>query len=328
MNTDTQRLTGQRSPRSQGTALVVPTLNAGEDFNRWLDALKIQTVIPERLLLIDSSSTDDTVRRAQEAGFEAVSIERSDFSHGGTRQMAVERLDDSEIIIFLTQDAVLASRDAIETLLEWFEDPKVAAAYGRQLPRPGADVIEAHARLFNYPEHDRVKTREDIPLLGIKTAFISNSFAAYRRDVLVSMGGFPRHTIQNEDTFTASRMILSGWKVAYSGQSAVYHSHALGYTQEFKRYFDIGVFHARDPWIRQSFGQASGEGRRFVFSELRYVFRNRPGATPSVLLRSALKLLGYKLGNKEQALPLWLKKRFSANKSYWHSRSNRQERAS
>jgi len=299
------------------TALVLPAVNAESILPAWLEAFRAQTFKPERLVLVDSSSNDKTVDIMREAGFEIVVIRREDFSHGGTRQMCVEQLAESDILVFLTQDAVLASNRAVEKLLAAFDDPKVGAVYGRQLPRSGADPIEAHARLFNYPDASEIKSMSDIPRLGIKTVFISNSFAAYRRTALMAAGGFPRHTIQNEDTYTASKLILAGWKVVYSAGAAVYHSHHFNYRQEFRRYFDIGVFHARDRWIRQSFGQAGGEGLRYVRSELRYLRERKPSAIPSALIRTTLKLAGFKLGNRESSLPVWLKKKLSGNREYW-----------
>lgn len=306
-----------RVPEGLRSALVLPTLNAGDDFALWLAALREQTYRPDHLLLIDSSSTDDTVDLARDFGFTIATIEREDFSHGGTRQKAVESLGEFDVIVFLTQDARLAKPCALEALLAHFRDDKVAAAYGRQLPRLCADPIEAHARLFNYPEGTEVRSSEDIPRLGLKTSFISNSFAAYRRDCLEQIGGFPENTIQNEDTHAASRLILAGWKVAYVSEAVVYHSHPFTMGQEFRRYFDIGVFHARERWIREKFGSAGGEGMRFVRSELRHLWKERPSAIPSALIRTGLKLAGFKLGNSERMLPTALKKRLSANKSYW-----------
>jgi len=311
-------------PGVQVTALVLPTLNAGIEFSHWLSGLREQDYRPDRLLLVDSSSTDQTVELARDYGFEIMIIVRREFSHGRTRQMCVERLADTDIIIFLTQDAVLASPQALSHLLKRFEDPKVGAVYGRQLPRLGAGAIEAHARLFNYPEASEVRTSDDIPRLGLKTSFISNSFAAWRRKALVEVGGFPSNTIQNEDTHAASRMILAGWKIAYAAEACVYHSHPFTWRQEFQRYFDIGVFHGRNPWIREKFGEAGGEGYRFVRSELKYLRRHQPSAIPSAMIRTVLKLVGYKIGHHERRLPLWVKRLFSANRRYWVNSAKRE----
>lgn len=307
------------------TALVLPTLNAAETLGEWQDALNEQTYSPDRLLLIDSSSDDATVEIARNAGFDIHVIARHEFNHGGTRQRSVEMLSGYDLVVFMTQDAVLASKDSLENLLSWFDDPKVAAAYGRQLPRKQARPIEAHARLFNYPRQTLVKSRKDIPTLGIKTGFISNSFAAYRREALIEVGGFPSHTIQNEDTYTASRMILAGWKVVYASDAPVYHSHPFRIGDEFRRYFDIGVFHARAPWIQREFGGANGEGLRYVRSEICFLLRRQPLAIPSAFARTAAKLVGYKLGHQERRLPQWFKRKCSVNRRYWGSPADRKE---
>jgi rhamnosyltransferase len=241
-------------------------------------------------------------------------ITRAEFNHGGTRQMGVDMMPEADIIAFLTQDALLANPDAIDLLLAAFADESVGAAYGRQLPHRNAGPIAAHARLFNYPPESQLRGLEDRERFGIKTAFISNSFAAYRRSALMQAGGFPADTIMNEDTYVAGRMLASGWKIAYCADAQVFHSHDYRFLDEFKRYFDIGVFHTHTPWLQQLFGGASGEGRRYVLSELRYLLKRAPWLIPSALLRTALKLLGFKLGG---SLPRTVSPYFSLHRSYW-----------
>lgn len=299
--------------------LIVPTLNAGETWPQWLRALAEQTRQPNRLLLIDSSSTDHTVALARKHGFDIRVIDKAAFNHGGTRQWGVELLHDMDLLVFLTQDALLADAHAIENLLAAFADPAVATAYGRQLPHLNASLIAAHARLFNYPQQKQVRGLADHQRFGIKTVFTSNSFAAYRRDALMQVGGFPAHTIMNEDTFVAGLMLKTDWKIAYCADAQVFHSHEYGFTDEFKRYFDIGVFHANSPWLQQTFGGAAGEGRQFVLSELVYLVKFAPGLIASAIIRTGLKGLGYKLGLLHKHLPTALKPYLSMHKAYWQS---------
>ena len=68
--------------------------------------------------------------------------------------------------------------------------------------------------------------------------------------------------------------ILSGYTLAYVGEAKVYHSHSYTVWEEFKRYFDIGVFHQRENWILNSFGKAEGEGAKYVKSELKFLLKN------------------------------------------------------
>ncbi len=186
-------------------------------------------------------------------------ISRSSFNHGRTRQLAADLCPEADIIIYMTQDAILASPDSVKNILTGFNDEKVGAVCGRQLPYPDASPIAAHARLFNYPAVSSVKSKDDIKRIGIKAAFLSNSFAAYRRTALMDVGGFPSNIIFGEDTYVAARMLLAGWKVAYAAEATCYHSHNYRIVEEFRRYFDIGIFHSQEKWFISLLGKAEGE---------------------------------------------------------------------
>jgi GT2 family glycosyltransferase len=296
--------------------VIVPTLNAANDWPRLASRL-LESTAADRVLILDSSSDDETENLARVAGFRVHTIARAEFNHGGTRQLAAELLPDAEILVFLTQDVELVQPDAISLLLEAFTDLTVAAAFGRQLPRSGATPSEANARFYNYPAQSGVRTLASREQLGFKTIFISNSFAAYRRDALMAVGGFPCDVIFGEDTITAAKLLLAGWNIAYVAEAKVYHSHSYTWKQEFRRYFDIGVLHRRESWMLQEFGSAGGEGGRFVLSELRYLWPRYWWLIPSALIRTAAKLVGYRLGRVEKKLSVGLKRRLSMNRRFW-----------
>lgn len=300
-------------------AVVVPTYNAGNLWQDWLiNTGRQQGITPNQVLVIDSSSNDQTVVLAQQAGFQPHIIGKKEFNHGGTRQLAVSLLpEDTDVVVFLTQDALLATNDAIQKLVVVFEDEQVGCAYGRQLPHADATVLAAHARLFNYGEQSYIRTLADVPSYGIKTAFLSNSFAAYRVSALKKVGGFPLDTIFAEDMMVAAKMLQENYAVAYVADACVYHSHDYTPMQEFKRYFDMGVLHVREAWLLQQLGKPVGEGKRFVLSEWRYVLKQAPWLWPLSVLNTAMKWLGYTLGKQEAKLPLSLKKRLTMHKGYW-----------
>lgn len=298
-------------------AIIVPTLNAAGLWDRWVNGMRMQSFVPDVVLVVDSASTDDTVERAKSEGYCVHQIERKDFDHGGTRQLAVDLLGDIDIAVFLTQDAILLNSDSIRNIVSSFDSDNVGMAYGRQLPRQEAGPIETHGRLFNYPAESRYKSEEDIPQLGLKTAYTSNSFSAYRVCALWQVGGFPSKVIVSEDMHVAARMILVGWQVHYNAEAVVEHSHGYTPLQEFQRYFDVGVFNAREYWIIQRFGAPTGEGKRLVLSELRYLGLRRCYRIPETMLRTFLKLSGFRLGLHERALPNWIKPRFSLQKWFW-----------
>jgi rhamnosyltransferase len=304
-------------------ACIIPTYNGIAQLGRLLDSIEHQTFDIDTLV-VDSSSIDGTQEFVANRVKKTTVIPSSEFNHGGTRQWMVDQNPGYDVYIFLTQDAYLESPDSVAKLIEPFVDPKVAAVCGRQVPNLDATPLAKHARLYNYPDVMQIKTIDDISQLGIKAAFMSNSFSAYRAVALTSVGGFPKNVIFAEDMYVAAKMLLANWKLVYSGEAVCRHSHNYSYFEEFSRYFDMGVFHARESWIRRSFGGAGGEGLRYVKSELKFLGFRQFYLWPNSISRNFLKLIGYKLGQQEAYLPIELKLKISMNKNFWKN-SNAKE---
>lgn len=119
--------------------VIIPTLNAAKDWPLFVPAL-LACARPEQVLIVDSESTDGTVELARTTGFRVCSVLRTEFNHGGTRQMAADMLPNAEILVYMTQEAVLSGPNALADLVAAFADPQVGASCGRQLPRPGAGI--------------------------------------------------------------------------------------------------------------------------------------------------------------------------------------------
>ena len=298
-------------------AVIVPTLDAGQVWPEWINALIKTEIDRENVYVIDSGSSDVTADLAVKEGFCVRKIDTGTFNHGATRQLAVDHLSGYDLVVFLTQDAVLSNSGSIRNILFPFDDDNVAAVCGRQLPRQNATVLEAQARLYNYPSESFVRSLQDRKKFGLKTAFISNSFAAYRVKTLNEVGGFPENVIFGEDMYVAARLLKHGYKIAYAADACVYHSHGYSFWQEMRRYFDMGVFHAREPWIREDLGGAEGEGIKFVVSEFKYLLRHAFWRIPEGVLRTVFRYTGFRLGLVEARLPLWLKKQLAMNKGYF-----------
>ena len=104
--------------------LCIPTYNAGNLWNKWIKAYESQSVTADQVIVIDSSSSDDTVKLAKDAMFSVFSIPQSEFNHGGTRNQAVRFAENfADILVFMTQDAILASPDSLEKITSSFFRP-------------------------------------------------------------------------------------------------------------------------------------------------------------------------------------------------------------
>jgi rhamnosyltransferase len=304
-------------------SILIPTLNAGMEWLNVLESVKMQTFGGiEKKIIVDSGSTDDTVPKAEQYGFEVIRINKNEFNHGSARQQLIEASINIDLCVFLTQDAVLTSPDSIPNLVSGFDNPGVGMAYGRQLPHPNAKSLETHARLFNYPPNSEILSLVDKERLGFKVFFCSNSFAAYRKSALDAVGGFPSNSIMGEDAIVAAKMLQKGYKKAYVAEATVYHSHNYTIKEEFKRYFDTRVFHEQNDWLIKEFGKPIGEGLKFVKSEIGYALKYDKMSLFKSFSSTLAKWLGYNLAKYYKNMPVRLLKKLSMHKFYWNTSKN------
>lgn len=241
------------------------------------------------------------------------------FDHGGTRHEGA-MMSHAEFLIYMTQDALPVNEYLVGHLMEAFGDERVGAAYARQLPAADCGAIERFTRNFNYPPKSRVKSEEDLGELGIKTYFCSNTCAAYRKSVYMSLGGFETKVIFNEDMIMAGRIIQSGYKIVYAADAQVIHSHHDGCVKLFRRNFDLAVSQAEHPEI---FGGIASEkeGMRLVKETAAYLLKTgKPWLIARLLIQSGFKYLGYRAGKSYRRLPRRLIMLFTMNPGYWRSR--------
>ena len=301
--------------------VIIPTYRPDEKLDRCLRMLRKQTVAPNRILLIN---TEETLFHSKEfkklPQGEIIHITKPEFDHGGTRNRAASMCH-GDVIVLLTQDAIPADEYLIENLVKPFEDEEVCAAYGRQMADWKDNPVEAYTRLFNYPKESRVKSAEDLPELGIKTFFCSNVCAAYRKSVYDELGGFPLHTIFNEDMIFASRLIEKRKKIAYAADAKVWHWHNYTAKEQLKRNFDLAVSQVDAGGLFLTV-RSESEGIKLVKKTLAYFIRKKKyWLVPHIILHSAAKYIGYKLGQNYKKLPETLILKISLNPTYWNRKT-------
>ena len=145
-------------------SVVIPTLNAERHIGSLLSLLEKQTIQPCEILIIDSSSGDNTLSIAKTyRKVQTITIKTSEFNHGGTRDLGM-KYSKGNLVLFLTQDAVPAGNTLIENLIApLFENPQIAAVYARQIPRKNSSPREKLVRAYNYPEQSAIHSEGDIP---------------------------------------------------------------------------------------------------------------------------------------------------------------------
>lgn len=276
-------------------SIIIPTLNAGPYMQQLLSALTSQDTKPSEIIIIDSSSEDNTVAIAKQLGAKTIVTPRHTFDHGKTRNMAAKEAE-GDILVFMTQDALPKDKLLLTNLTAPLQLPDIAASYGRQIPRPGASPLEVFARQFNYPDVSIIKGIDDITHYGIKTFFFSNVCSAIKKDLFINMGMFPVGIRLNEDMIIAAKLIIKGYKTAYVPSATVFHSHNYSLLRQFIRYYNIGSSLRSNRWILR-YARPEGEGVRFIREQVIFVLKqHRYPWIPYIFLEYMAKYAGYRIG--------------------------------
>lgn len=305
--------------------VMIPVYKPDQRFARLLQRLSKQTFPVSRILVVNTEEKywkPELVEKVDK--LEVHHISKDQFDHGRTRNLGAGFLK-GDILIFMTDDAVPRGSRLVERLVAALNQkgPKgetMAMAYARQLPDQDCQAAERYIRSFNYPEEGCVKTRADLSRLGIKTYFASNVCCAYKREVFEKLGGFVSPAVFNEDMIFAAGAIKAGYGVAYVSEARVIHSHNLTFMQQFRRNFDLAVSQADHPEIFEGL-PSEGEGIRMVKTTAKQMIKQgKPGQLPALILGSACKYTGYRMGKMYRVLPRSLVLWCSMNKEFWRNK--------
>lgn len=287
--------------------VIIPTYKPDKELLQLLDMLMVQTVKPNCILIMNTEEKyfDSLIYGTdffkKYPSCKIYHHSRREFDHGATRNKGVKK-SLSQYFVMMTQDAVPADERLLEHLLKPLIEKKAAVSYARQLPKIDCAPAERYVRTFNYPKESCIKGQEDVDRLGIKTYFCSDVCAAYDREVFVSLGGFVRRAIFNEDMIYAAKAAKSGYKIAYCGDALVYHSHNYSPREQFHRNFDLGVSQAEHPEVFENLS-SEGEGVRMVRQTLAYLWsEGYKRFIPGFLIQCASKWMGYRLGRNYRRL--------------------------
>lgn len=304
--------------------VAIPVLNGARELERLLPVVRAQSVDADvEILISDSESTDGSAAVARAHGATVIEVKRSCFSHGGTRNLLMER-SHGDLVAFLTQDALPAGDGWLDALTGAFAlADDVGLAFGPGLPRSEASLT-VRRELTSYfgslsPDGRPrvVRLRDGTPYGSSSSTYFHSVNACILRRAWSEV---PFRTIAYaEDRMLALDMLRAGWAKAFVPAAAVVHSHDYRPLDLFRRSFDEWRGLREVAGHRESYGL--GTSPRWIIDQVRadlgFAAREgmgpgrRAAALPASLRHACLRHAGAILGSRSPRLHPGLRRRLS-----------------
>jgi rhamnosyltransferase len=293
---------------SLGVSLVLLTYNGMSFVEECLRMITLQELEwPLEIIHIDSGSTDGTLDVARAFSLPTRHIQKKDFHHSRTRNLAAD-LARNNLVVYLSQDAIPASRHWLSSLVSPFQDQTVGGVYGRQIPPDTMGPLRKCAMGHLYPDKRDVRDPSAVPHLTLSMLRFSDANAAIRKDLLTRFR-FNEQALVCEDHGMCRDILSVGYKVIYEPDAAVIHGHERTLFGEFQWAVDngisltrMGILGTKDTTRKElSYGvsAAAQQVRHFArVHQYHYAFMSA--------CTSMVRWFGVQVGKRETRLPAWI----------------------
>lgn len=229
-------------------SVVIPVLNSEATLGKLLGAIRRQKKINKiEIVAIDSGSIDSSVEIARKFGAKVVEISKESFSHGGTRQLALNYVS-GEYILYACDDIMPVNDYWLFEIVATFEaNPSLAVLSVKQNVNKDADLYSRWMNERDPALNGMVKNREYFLKLPScfeylpypvkrKISLVDNVCACYRKDILMKYGFAPVPIA--EDIEVGARMVKRGEHLGFLGSKGVLHWHSRGPEYFLKRHYN------------------------------------------------------------------------------------------
>lgn len=218
-------------------SVVIRVYNEQKHIREVLESLKRQTYRNFEIIILDSESTDDTLKIASEYDVRIEHIKKSEFNYSFASNKCVE-LSTGDIVCFLSGHSVPVKNTYLEDTNRVFQDEKIGGCYGDVIALPDGSFTEKAFNRLGYIKNKIKGNSTGVKLeKDIHPGIFSCSNASARRELLVRHPFAEELGRGGEDIEVAYRIIQDGYYIASVPELLVMHSHGKGFfkfIEEFK----------------------------------------------------------------------------------------------
>jgi glycosyltransferase involved in cell wall biosynthesis len=215
-------------------SVIIPVKNAEDTIAECLRAVFTQSWEPYEVIVVDGHSSDETVERAEK--FPAKIIYEDYGTTGGARQVGLENAK-GKYVAFTDGDCI-PEKNWLENLIKGFDEDVMGVGGG--VKNIGEGIWEKSIALIMNTyigSANSVQGRLFEEKRFVKS--ISGCNSIYRRQTLMSIGGFNTALSINEDTELNKRLSRMG-RLLYVPNATVLHNQGRGLKDFGKRVYQFG----------------------------------------------------------------------------------------
>jgi glycosyltransferase involved in cell wall biosynthesis len=221
------------NPIPAKVSVIIPTKDAGDEFDYTLRRITRQEGVGEiELVIIDSGSKDKTVDLSKYYSQKVFQIPPAEFHHARTRNLGAEKAT-GDFLVFTVQDAVPVGDNWLYKLIYPVYNGQASAVSARQIPRADADLFACwamwlHTLYLGY-NHDRIissavaKDFDNLDLHGKRAmASLDSVCLAIKKSTFDS---YLFNSGYAEDVDLGIRLIKDDHTLLFQSSNAIIHSH-------------------------------------------------------------------------------------------------------
>lgn len=237
-------------PLNLTVSVVIPTLDAGDEFHWLLRKLRAQKGLKGvEIVVVDSGSTDGTDTMAEAFGATVVRIPNSEFSHSHARNLGADAAK-GDLFLFMVQDAYPVGDWWLHSLAMALVHPRseaerLAAVSCAEFPRKDSELlynaaIDTHYRFLGCYDKDRIGAYAGADHESLRAqGQVSDVACMMTREIFQAYRYQGRYA---EDLILGVRLIRDGRRTGMLSSVKVVHSHNRRTGYYLRRVFVDVVF--------------------------------------------------------------------------------------
>lgn len=211
-------------------SIIIRSYNEELHIGKLLDGIKHQVLendLTVEVILVDSGSTDNTVKIAVQKGAKLVEIPKESFSFGRALNLGCKSAT-GDVLLFASAHVYPVYDDWISRMvLPFLQQPSLALIYGRQIGNNNTHFSEHQVFKKWFPEKS---------IISQTTPFCNNANCSIRKEVWQKYE-YNESLTGLEDLDWANRIMQANLQINYDAQATVVHVHDETPQKVKNRYF-------------------------------------------------------------------------------------------